>query len=97
MYTEKLEKENQINLSGRSIVVTAGSNMGFLNLVLAITDPGDEVILLLPYFFNQEMAVRIAGCEPVLVDTDSNYQPVLSRLERAITSEDTRHCYCVAQ
>ena len=59
--------------------------MGFLNLVLAITDPGDEVILLLPYFFNQEMAVRISGCAPVLVDTDSNYQPVLSRLERAIT------------
>ena len=45
---KKLEKENQIDLSGRSIVVTAGSNMGFLNLVLAITDPGDEVILLLP-------------------------------------------------
>jgi aspartate/methionine/tyrosine aminotransferase len=83
---KKLEKENQINLSGRSIVVTAGSNMGFLNLVLAITDPGDEVILLLPYFFNQEMAVRISGCAPVLVDTDSNYQPVLSRLARAITS-----------
>jgi aspartate/methionine/tyrosine aminotransferase len=59
--------------------------MGFLNLVLAITDPGDEVILLLPYFFNQEMAIRIAGCEPVLVDTDSDYQPVPSRLEQAIT------------
>ena len=82
---QKLETENQIDLFGRTIVVTAGSNMGVLNLVLAITDPGDEVILLLPYFFNQEMAVRIAGCEPVLVDTDSDYQPVLSRLERAIT------------
>ena len=82
---EKLEKENQIDLSSRSIVVTAGSNMGFLNLVLAITDPGDEVILLLPYFFNQEMAIRIAGCEPVLVDTDSDYQPVPSRMEQAIT------------
>ena len=82
---QKLEKENQIDLSSRSIVVTAGSNMGFFNLVLAITDPGDEVILLLPYFFNQEMAIRIAGCEPVLVDTDSDYQPVPSRLEQAIT------------
>lgn len=83
---QKLEKENQIDLSGRSIVVTAGSNMGFLNLVLAITDPGDEIILLLPYFFNQEMAIRIAGCEPVLVKTDSDYQPVPSWLEKAITS-----------
>ena len=82
---KKLERENKIDLSSRSIVVTAGSNMGFLNLVLAITDPGDEVILLLPYFFNQEMAIRIAGCEPVLVDTDSDYQPVPSRLEQAIT------------
>jgi len=81
----KLETENGIDLSDRSVVVTAGSNMGFLNAILAITQPGDEVILLLPYFFNQEMATTIAGCRPVLVPTDAAYQPQLDAIQRAIT------------
>lgn len=85
----KLATENGMDLSDRSVVVTAGSNMGFLNAILAITQPGDEIILLLPYFFNQEMATTIAGCRPVLVPTDAAYQPQLDVIQRAIT-ERTR-------
>jgi aspartate/methionine/tyrosine aminotransferase len=83
--TQKLESDNGVGLIGRDIVVTAGSNMGFLNAILAITDPGDEVILLRPFFFNQEMALTIAGCTAVVVDTDENYQPDLEKIAAAIT------------
>ena len=41
--------------------------MAFTNAVLAVTDPGDEVILLAPYYFNHEMAVAMAGCRAVVV------------------------------
>jgi aspartate/methionine/tyrosine aminotransferase len=44
----KLVVENGIHLAGRKVVVTAGANIGFLNALFAITDPGDEVI---SYFF----------------------------------------------
>src|ERR1041385_9394458 len=41
----KIETENGINVrNGSTIVVTAGGNMAFMNAVLAITDPGDEII-----------------------------------------------------
>ena len=56
------------------VVVTAGANMGFLNALCAITDPGDEVILPAPYYFNHEMAVRMVNCKPVLVETDEHFQ-----------------------
>jgi len=69
---EKLEAENRMSLGHRAIAVTAGSNMGFLNMLLAITDPGDEIILPKPFYFNQEMAIRIADCVPVTVPTDVN-------------------------
>ena len=82
---KKLIAENGIDLAGRDIVVTAGSNMGFLNAVLAIADLQDEIVLLSPYYFNQEMAVSIAGCQPVIVSTDASYQPDLERIARAIT------------
>ena len=82
----KLTTENQIELSDSSIVVTAGSNMGFQNAVLAVADADDEIILLSPYYFNHEMAIDIAGCKAVIVETDSQYQISLAAIEAAITT-----------
>lgn len=72
----KLEAENGIRLGDeRRLVVTAGGNMAFVNAIFAVADPGDEVILPAPYYFNHEMAVRMAGCTPVFVPTDeATYQ-----------------------
>ena len=83
---KKLSHENSIDgdLSKR-IIVTAGANMAFLNALFAITDPGDEVILPTPYYFNQEMAIRMINCEPVLVNTDSDFQIHPEQLHAAIT------------
>lgn len=81
---QKLETENGIPRAGHALVVTAGGNMGFVNALLAIADPGDEIILLTPYYFNHEMAVVLAGCRPVLVATDDNYQPRPEAIAAAI-------------
>jgi len=81
----KLRDENAISLNGSRIVVTAGANMGFVNAVLAIADPGDEIILQLPYYFNHEMAVVIAGCKAVCVPTDDDYQLQPEAIAAAIT------------
>ena len=90
LITEKLHTENTIlGDDGRRIVVTAGANMGFLNALFAITDPGAEVIVPLPYYFNQEMAIRMLNCTPVAVPTDDRYQPRIDRIRAAIT-ERTR-------
>ncbi|TAN47143.1 MAG: pyridoxal phosphate-dependent aminotransferase [Methylococcaceae bacterium] len=81
----KLVAENAMDLRGREVLVTAGANMAFLNALFAIADPGDEIILPLPYYFNQEMAVRMVGCSPVLVPTDGEYQLALPSIQAAIT------------
>lgn len=85
--TAKLKAENGIDVARENsrVIVTAGGNMAFVHAVLAVTDPGDEVILLPPFYFNHEMAVAMAGCRPVLVPTDENYQPRLDALDAAIT------------
>jgi aspartate/methionine/tyrosine aminotransferase len=82
----KLKTENGIVVDrGSQIVVTAGSNMGFINAVLAIADPGNEIILQTPYYFNHEMAIRMANCVPILVRTDDQYQLRLEAIQAAIT------------
>jgi aspartate/methionine/tyrosine aminotransferase len=94
----KLARENLITTgittgaaagAGYRVIVTAGANMGFVNAICAITDPGDEVILPLPYYFNQEMAIRMLDCTPIAVATDERFQPRPGPIEHAIT-EKTR-------
>lgn len=85
---KKLKNENQIFLGDRrAIIVTAGSNMAFMNAILAISYPGDEVIINTPYYFNHEMAIRIADCQPILIDTDENYQLRPQAIKDAITEK----------
>ena len=82
----KIATENGLHTQGRSqIMVTAGSNMAFLNSILAISDPGDQFILPTPFYFNQEMAIRMCGCEPVLVRTRADWSLDVNALEAAIT------------
>jgi aspartate/methionine/tyrosine aminotransferase len=83
---DKLRAENRIvDQDGTALMVSAGTNMAFLQAVLAVSDPGDDFILPSPYYFNQEMAQRMCGCVPVLVPTDAQYQPDVAAIEAAIT------------
>ncbi len=82
----KLARENHIVVRPKSrVLVTAGGNQAFMNAVLAITDPDDEIVLLVPYYFNHEMAVVMAGAKAVAVPTTSEYQIDLRAIEDAIT------------
>jgi aspartate/methionine/tyrosine aminotransferase len=84
--SRKLAAENKITVSaGLRVMVTAGANMAFMHAVLATTMPGDEVILPVPFYFNHEMAIEMAGCRTVRVATDARYQLSLDALRRAIT------------
>ena len=82
----KLRRDNGIDRrNGLRVMVTAGGNMAFVHAILAITQPGDEVILPVPFYFNHEMAIQMADCAAVLVPTDDRYQLNLDAIRRAIT------------
>lgn len=82
---DKLQRDNQIDSpDSQEIIVTAGANMAFLNAILAIADLEDEIILLAPYYFNHEMAIRMLNCVPCIVQTDKQFQPCLDDIEAAI-------------
>lgn len=86
--SEKLATENGVAAGPghrARLMVTAGGNQAFFNVALAILDPGDEVILPVPYYFNHEMAIVMANARPVPVATDSSYQLDLDAIRAAIT------------
>jgi len=81
----KIAHDNRIDCRHSEVIVAAGSNMAFLHAILAIADPGDAVLIIAPYFFNHEMALRFANIHPVVVPADVDYVPDLDALKNAIT------------
>ena len=79
----KLQAVNGLDLGGSALLITTGSNMAFQAIAQAICDPGSEVILPLPYYFNHVMAVQLAGGVAVPVATGPVPDP--ERLAAAIT------------
>jgi aspartate/methionine/tyrosine aminotransferase len=55
----KLQEVN--GLQGYEVMVTAGANQAFTNIVLALCNAGDKVVLFRPYYFNHLMALQMTG------------------------------------
>lgn len=86
MIKSKLATDNKIEINHKNcIVVTAGSNMAFMNAILGITQAGDEIILNTPYYFNHEMAIAMVNCRTMLAQTTEDYQLDLPAIKAAIT------------
>uniref|UniRef100_A0A8R7TRZ9 Aminotransferase class I/classII large domain-containing protein n=1 Tax=Triticum urartu TaxID=4572 RepID=A0A8R7TRZ9_TRIUA len=62
---EKLRRENKLTKS--SVMVTAGANQAFVNLVLTLCDAGDSVVMFAPYYFNSFMSFQMTGVTDILV------------------------------
>ena len=68
--------------------MTAGANQAFAEVLPAIVDAGDEVLLLSPYYLNHGMAVELAGACPVEVPLDEgrDFAVDFAALERAVSA-----------
>ena len=83
---KKLREENGLVLGPeQAVFVSAGSNMAFFEILLAITVPGDEILLTVPFYFNQDMAIRMFGCTPIPVATHADFSLDLEAMARSIT------------
>jgi aspartate/methionine/tyrosine aminotransferase len=69
------------------LIVTAGANQGCFAALMALVEPGDEVLLPSPWYFNHAMTLTSLGAVPVAVPTraERGYQPDPADVEAAIT------------
>ena len=84
---EKLRVENGLNYQAANIVVANGTKQAINNAVLSIIGPGDEAVVLAPYWVSYEGSVKFAGGKCVVVESTvaENYKPPVSRIAAAIT------------
>jgi aminotransferase len=78
------------------IIVTAGSIEAITAAVLAITSPGDEIIIPEPTYTSYREVIYLAGCKPIYVSLDEsqNWSLNLEKLKQAITKKTKAILYC---
>lgn len=65
----KLMADNNVEYSAKQICVTSGGKQACFNAILAMVEEGDEVVIPSPYWVSYPEMVRLAGGEPVFVET----------------------------
>lgn len=84
----KLKRENNLNYSASEVIVGTGGKQGVCNTILALINPGDEVIIPAPYWVSYPQMVKLAGGEPVIVPAgiEQDFKVTADQLKAAITS-----------
>jgi aspartate aminotransferase len=85
----KLLRDNGLEFTPEQIVVSTGAKQSIANMVLAIVDKDDEVIIPTPYWVTYSEIVKLAGGKPILVKTsfDNGYKITPEELASNITSK----------
>ena len=88
---EKLEKENGLHYDTDQVVISSGAKHSITNALLATINPGDEVLIPIPYWVSYPEMVRLVGGEPILVQTkkENGFKVTLEDIEPHL-SDKTR-------
>ena len=92
----KLKKENGLDYTVNEVIVGTGGKQCVCNAVLALVNPGDEVIIPAPYWVSYPQMVKLAGGTPVIVNAgfDQDFKMPAEQLENAITEKTKMLILC---
>jgi aspartate aminotransferase len=87
--SRKFKDENGLSYSPEQVIVSAGGKHSLINVILSIVNPGDEVIILAPYWVSYYDQIIIAEGKPVIINAtiENNFKIRPEQLEAAITSK----------
>jgi aspartate aminotransferase len=87
--SQKFLEENGIKYSPDQIIVSAGGKHSLINIVLSLVNPGDEVIILAPYWVSYYDQIVLAEGKPVIIEAslENDFKIKPEQLEAAITAK----------
>lgn len=85
----KFKKDNNLEYKPSQIIVSTGAKQSLANTFMAILNPGDEVLIPVPYWVSYPELVKLADGVPVFVNTNEkdNYKYTIESLNSALTSK----------
>ena len=94
--SRKLKKENNLDYVPSEIIVGTGGKQGVCNAILALVNPGDEVVIPAPYWVSYPQMVKLAGGVPVVVPAgiEQDFKITAEQLEAAVTPKTKMIILC---
>ncbi len=94
--SKKMKRDNNMNTNPSQIIVTIGAVEGLSAAIMALIDPGDEVILPSPTYSTHIRQVQLASGKPVLVPTieEKEFDLDIEGIKNAITPKTKAIMYC---
>lgn len=85
---KKFKNDNNLSYSLNQIVISTGAKQSLANVFEAILNPGDEVIVPIPYWVSYPELIKLSGGTPIFVQgsIENNYKYNLKSLEKSVTS-----------
>ncbi len=85
----KYQRENNVPYKAENIVVSNGAKQSIANAMLALLNPGDEVVVFSPYWVSYDALVRLAEAVPVMIKggIENDFKVTAQQLEKAITAK----------
>jgi aspartate aminotransferase len=86
---QKLSTENQVNYLPSEIVASSGAKNAITNALMAVLDPGDEVLVPSPYWTSYPEMIKLCHGHPVVVKTEkaNDYKLTVEQLHKAVTNK----------
>lgn len=86
---EKFKRDNNLNYNFDQVVVSTGAKQSIANVILSMVNPGEEVIVPIPYWVSYIETIKLAEGIPVTIPTtiESNFKITPEQLRKAITSK----------
>lgn len=84
---DKFAKDNDLHFEQKNILVSNGAKQSIYNVLMAICNPGDEVIYQSPYWVSYPEMVKLTGATSVVIEThaEDNFKITPEQLTKAIT------------
>jgi len=85
----KYQEENNVPYKAENIVVSNGAKQSIANAMIALLNPGDEVVVFSPFWVSYDALVRLAEGTPILLkgSMENDFKVTAAQLEKAITSK----------
>lgn len=94
--SKKLKAENGLDYAASEIIVGTGGKQGVCNAIMALVNPGDEVIVPAPYWVSYPQMVKLAGGNPVIISAgiEQDFKITAAQLEASITPKTKMIILC---
>ena len=94
--SKKLKAENGLDYAASEIIVGTGGKQGVCNAIMALVNPGDEVIIPAPYWVSYPQMVKLAGGNPVIISAgiEQDFKITAAQLEASITPKTKMIILC---